>query len=102
MDEQALGFLLLIVVLVGLPAYFLARGRWNLRITVRDGTIDIAGQALQAKSVPVRNFWKEQLSDVRRARVEGRWDGRRLQLRFDGDLSPGQQQRIRNYLLTIL
>jgi len=100
--DESLGYVLVIIAILVVPAFLLARGRWNLQIRVGDGGIDIAGKALQAKAVHVRNFWKEQLSEVRRARVQGYWDGRRLSLTFAGDLSPGQQQRIRNYLLTIL
>ena len=102
MDWKLLGYLLVIAALVLVPAMLLGQARWNLRISVHDGKIDVAGHALQAKAVLVRNFWKDQLPEVCRARVEGRWDGQRLSLWFTGDLSAGQQQRVRNYLLTIL
>jgi hypothetical protein len=74
----------------------------NLKITVRNGNVEVAGKALAAKAVRVRNFWNEQMSDVPRAWVQGQWDGRRLRLRYSSRLTIGERQRIRNYLMTIL
>ena len=74
----------------------------NLHIVVRNGIVEVTGKALSAKAVLIRNFWNEQFSDVPSAWIQGQWDGRRLRLRCSSGLTPGQQQRIRNYLLTIL
>jgi hypothetical protein len=74
----------------------------NLHIRVRDGKVEVAGKALAARAVLVRNFWAEQMGDVSCAWVQGQWDGRRLRLRCSSSLTRAQQQRIRNYLITIL
>ncbi len=102
MDWNLLAYLLVPAVLVLLPALMFGRARLNVRISVQDGEIEVAGQALQAKAVLVRNFWMDQMADIRTARIDGFWDGRRLSLSFTGELTVGQQQRIRNYLMTIL
>src|SRR4051812_31359543 len=74
----------------------------NLRVVVRDGAVDVQGSALAGKRSQVADFFRKDLPDVRRACVEGNWDGRYLRLRFRGELSPSQRQRIRNFLLVTL
>ena len=73
----------------------------NLRILVNGGKIDIRGRALTAHGAELSDFFRRELADVHRARVEGFWNGRYLRLHCRG-LSPGQQQRLRNYLLTVI
>ncbi len=86
---------------VVLVVYLVCRGArppCNLRIVVRDSQVQVSGKALRGKHSLVSEFFRNDLPDVRRARVEGNWDGRRLQLWIRGPLSPGLQQRIRNFL----
>ena len=73
----------------------------NLRIAVRGGQVNVSGPALSARRAAVAEFFREFLPGVRRAWVFGRWDGRRLRLHGTG-LSPGEWQRLRNFLLTEL
>jgi membrane protein implicated in regulation of membrane protease activity len=89
------------VFLILLVLHFL-RPRWNLRIVVRDGAVDVQGRALTGRRGVVSDFFQKDMPEIRRARVDGYWDGRRLRLRCHGGLSPGQQQRVRNFLLTTL
>jgi hypothetical protein len=90
-----------VALVIGLVLHFLRRPS-NLRIVVRNGLVAVDGPVLLARRGQVADFFAENLGDVRFARVAGFWDGRRLQLSCRGDLSRGQQQRLRNYLLTIL
>jgi hypothetical protein len=72
----------------------------NVKIRVAGQSIEVGGKALLRKRADVEEFFRTELREVRQARVEGYWDGRYLRLQFHGDLSPGNQQRIRNFLLT--
>src|SRR5262245_41010996 len=89
-----------IALVVALGRQFLFRP-CNLQIRVKEGQVDVGGRALTGRRGQVSDFIQHHLPEVRQARIEGYWDGRRLQLRFKGDLSPGEQQRIRNFLLTV-
>lgn len=90
-----------LALVVGMVVHFLRRPS-NLRIVVRDGQVAVDGPVLRSRRGQVTEFFAQHLAEVRRARVVGNWDGRRLQLSFRGGLSAGEQQRLRNYLLTIL
>ena len=79
----------------------LIRASYNIRITVRGGRVDVRGPALAARRAALVTFFAESLPDVRKARLYGHWDGRRLSLYGIG-LDRAQRQRLRNYLLTEL
>src|SRR5262245_23116305 len=89
-----------IALVVALARHFLL-GSYNLWIVVKRGRVHVSGRATTGRRGQIADFFQQNLPEVRQARVVGYWDGRRLQLRFGGDLSPGEQQRIRNFLLTI-
>ncbi len=91
----AVGLFLLLVF------HFLRRP-CNFRIRVRQGNVEISGSALAAKTALINDFFQRDLPEVRQARIQGYWDGRRLRLHFGGELSPAHQQRIRNFLLMTL
>ena len=94
--------ILVIVFVVLLVLHFL-RPPWSFRIAVRGRRVDVNGHAVVAKRLVIEDFFRQELPDVQRARVEGYWDNRRrLRLRFRGGLSPAQQQRIRNFLIFTL
>jgi hypothetical protein len=80
-----------------LALHFL-RPRAAFRITVRGERIAVTGLLPGGKGAEVVSFFRQELPEVSRARVEGYWQGRRLRLRFSRGLSAGQQQRIRNFL----
>lgn len=87
-------------LVIALGRHFLV-GPSNLRIVIKSGQVDVSGRALTGRRSQVSDFVKNNLPEVHHARVEGYWDGRRLRLHFKGDLSPGDRQRVRNFLLTI-
>jgi hypothetical protein len=81
--------------------YLVVRRRWNLKIVVRGEDIRVSGQAIVARAVQVRNFFRLDMPEVDSCKVTGYYNGQRLQLWYQG-LSPGQQQRIRNFLTELL
>lgn len=93
--------LLFIVALVALAISCLRRPS-NLRIIVRNGRVQVDGSAARARRSEIVEFFQLELPQVRNVRVDGHWDGRYLRTRFRGDLSAGEQQRLRNFLLTVL
>lgn len=94
-------FWLVIAGLIALAVYVI-RSPWNFRIRVRDGVVDVEGPAMRGKRDQIVEFFQQDMPNVRRAKVQGLWQRKRLQLRFGGSLSPGERQRIRNFLLMIL
>jgi hypothetical protein len=93
--------ILFIAALVALAISCLRRP-WNLRIIVRNGQVQVDGAAVGGRRADIVEFFRLELPEVHNARIEGRWDGRYLRTHFRGDLSLGQQQRLRNFLLTVL
>jgi hypothetical protein len=81
--------------------YYLFQPRAPLRIVVRGERVDVAGPAWEARSAAIAAFFRNELPEVTAARVDGYWEDRRLRLRMHGLLSPGRQQRIRNFLLNL-
>jgi hypothetical protein len=96
---------LLIVLLAGAGAvvWMVGRGPVNLRIRVKAGQVQAEGASLAHCRSDVEEFFREDLTEVRSAWIEGYYHRpqRRLQLRCRG-LTSGQQQRLRNFLLTVL
>jgi hypothetical protein len=90
-----------VVFAVALVVHFL-RPPCNLRIVIHDRQVEVSGRALTGRRGHVVDFIQYNLPEARHGWVEGYWDGRRLRLRFSGGLSGAQQQRIRNFLVTIL
>jgi hypothetical protein len=83
-------------------AFSCLRRPWNLRIIVRNGQVQVDGAAVGGRRSEIVEFFRLELAEARNARVDGHWDGRYLRTHFRGDLSAGQQQRVRNFLLTTL
>src|SRR4051794_14738461 len=86
---------------VGGLAYLLvrfARPGYNLLIVVRDSRVEVSGKAARGKHGEIGEFFRQDLPHLRKARVEGSWDGRTLRLRISGAVPPGLRQRIRNFL----
>jgi hypothetical protein len=92
--------LLLVVGFLGL-LYALLMPRAPLRIVVHRSRVRVFGTRWVNRAGTIADFFRDDLPEVESARVEGSWDGQRLRLRFHGALTPGQQQRIRNFLLTL-
>lgn len=95
------GRIVVIAFAVALAYHFLKRP-CNLRIDIRDASVEISGPALTGRKQVVSDFVRNDLASVRQARIDGYWDGHYLKLAFHGQLSPAEQQRVRNFLLTTL
>ncbi len=90
------------IALFFLLVYHFVRRPCNFRIRVREGKVEVSGSALASKASLVNDFFQKDLAEVRKARIQGYWDGRRLRLSFGRELSPAHQQRIRNFLVMTL
>ena len=88
--------------LVLLLAYHFLRRPCNFRILVREGKVEASGLAISAKASLINDFFQKDLPEVRRARIRGYWDGKRLRLYFGGELDQAHRQRIRNFLMMTL
>ena len=87
---------------VALVALYLTQ-RKDFVFRARPGRFECWGRVPLAKQEAVARFLLEDLAVREPVKVMGRWGtGRRLRLWFRGPLTPGQQQRIRNFLLTHL
>jgi hypothetical protein len=84
---------------VGLVALYLW-ARPDFVIRVRDGRCTFRGRLALALQPVVAEFLLQDLKIDRPLRIFGRRIGGRLRLWFLGRLTPGQKQRIRNFLLT--
>jgi hypothetical protein len=93
------------LVFVGLliaGGIWLFRPKFDFTITANDAGIQFSGQVPHAKRRTIVLFFVREFERERHVRVAGRWGSRdrRLHLRCRG-VSPGEQQRIRNFLLTV-
>lgn len=72
-------------------------------IRVRRGCISVKGKCPAARTVEIERYFREQFPAVSRLRVDIEYPTRRrpLKVRVKGALSRGEQQMIRNFLLTI-
>ena len=70
----------------------------DFTIRVRRGTVEYKGKFPLAMQQPLTQLLLEDLMLKRSVKIMGVWDRRRLRLWFRGSLSPGQRQRIRNFL----
>jgi hypothetical protein len=73
-------------------------GRKDFVVRLRDGRFSCKGRLPQRSTL--EQFLREDLALNGPLEIAGRRRGGRLVLWFGGDLTPGQQQRIRNFLLT--
>jgi hypothetical protein len=102
-QSTSVGQIVLFVAVAALIVWLLIhliRQRYNIRIVVRDGHVDVAG-SLAARRAALQAFFTEWLPTVKFAKLYGHWDGRRLSL-YGSGLTRGQFQQLRNYLTTEL
>jgi hypothetical protein len=73
-------------------------------IRVRSGKTNVRGRFPAARLAEVQNYFQQHFAHVPRLRVDIDFPRRQrpLKVRVKGRISPGQQQMIRNFLLTIL
>jgi hypothetical protein len=69
-------------------------------VRVRDGHCRCRGKLALAVQRAFARFLLDDLRPPGPVTISGKYRQRRLRLRFRGRLTPGQKQRIRNFLLT--
>jgi hypothetical protein len=71
-------------------------------IRVRRGTVVCRGRVPQSQTRGLSEFLLDDLAVRDAVTIRGRWQKGRLRVWFHGNLTKGQQQRVRNFLLTRL
>jgi hypothetical protein len=89
-----------VVALVVLAVAFWPRSDFVIR--VRKGEVDWRGKLPQSQAGGLSEFLLADLGLHDGVTIYGRREGGRLRVWSSGRLSPGQLQRVRNYLLTRL
>jgi hypothetical protein len=69
-------------------------------VRVHNGGCRFRGKLALAVQRAFAQFLLDDLKPTGPVTISGKYQRRRLRLRFRGKLSPGQKQRIRNFLLT--
>jgi hypothetical protein len=83
--------------------YFALRPRYDFRITVRGGGVDIQGAFPAAKRGALASFFARDVTLPQTVRIYGRRQGKgRWKLVLRGRIDRWEKQRIRNFLLTVL
>jgi hypothetical protein len=90
----------LVALLVVLLAALYQWSRADFVIRVRDGRCECRGRLPQALHGEVADFLLRDLKVKGPIKVLGKRVRGRLKLWYRGALTPGQQQRVRNFLLT--
>ena len=93
--------MLLAVAVVALVVLYLLQ-RKDFVVRVRAGRFECWGRMALVEQKALAQFLLHDLAVTGEVQVSGKWTGGRLRLWFRGPLTPGQQQRIRNFLLTHL
>jgi hypothetical protein len=99
-SPQVIIFVLVAVLFV--LALLALQNRADFTIRVRKGTVECRGRVPLAQTRGLSEFLLHDLGVHDAVTICGRWQGRRLRVWFRGNLTKGQQQRVRNYLLTRL
>lgn len=102
----------IVLVVLGVPLGALA---WHLAraglgsgsgFTIRargGGRVEVRGRIPRSKVWKIQEFCQRNLGDVGIFTVRATWGERRvLQLRWTGHLTPGERQRVRNFLVELL
>ena len=90
--------LLAVAVMALVALYFLRRKDFVVR--ARPGHFECWGRMALVEQKALAQFLLHDLSLTGEVQVAGKWIGGRLRLSFRGPLTPGQQQRIRNFLVS--
>ncbi len=101
-DWSSLDLLRSAVVLAlcgGLLYLFFQHRRYDFAIRVRNGQVEYEGRFPRAQHQALAEFLLNDLSVPDSLAIMGAYHGKRLVLWFRGRLSPGQRQRIRNFLV---
>lgn len=94
----------LLVIGVAFLLWWLSRPAGECVIRVRNGTVTTRGKLSAGRRADIEGFLAEEFSDVKRLRIDidYRRGSRPLRVRIRGSISPGEKQRIRNFLTTLL
>jgi hypothetical protein len=84
--------------LIVLVYYLLFGRRADFVIHVRGGQVRCRGKVALAVRQRLAHFLLDDLGVKGSVRILGAYQGKRVQVWFRGPLSPGEQQRIRNFL----
>jgi hypothetical protein len=76
--------------------------RADFTIRVRKGNVECRGRVPLAQVRGLSEFLLDDLAVRDAVTICGRWQGGQLRVWFHGNLTKGQQQRVRNFLLTRL
>jgi len=85
---------------VYLAYYFLFQGHFDFTIQVREGQVLCKGKIALAQQQSVAAFLLDEMCLQGPVKILGRRNQGRISLAFRGRLSPGEQQRIRNFFAT--
>jgi hypothetical protein len=89
------------VILIALVVIWFWR-RSDFVVRIRGDQVDFHGKFPASRRAGLAQFVRYDLHLAGPITIRGAWYGRRLRLWFSGPLTPGEQQRLRNYLLTRL
>jgi hypothetical protein len=105
-DGPGWGSILLQILIAGAVIWFVYRfiltRRADFTIRVRDGRVEYLGKVPFNAQASLTSFLTRDLELTGNVRIMGNRLRDRLELWFDGPLTAGQKQRIRNFLLTRL
>jgi hypothetical protein len=99
-DTHVLLFAVVAVLFV--LALLWVRNHSDFVIRVRRGEVRCRGRVPLAQTRGLREFLLDDLAVRDGVTIRGRWQGGRLRVWCSGNLTRGQQQRVRNFLLTRL
>jgi hypothetical protein len=90
-------------VAIGLYVIWLAvRPRYEFQIRTRAGKTQITGRIAEHQRHEIQGYFRDMNLADSSVTISGRRDEQnRLKLRFRGRLGPGEQQMIRNFLLSV-
>ncbi len=100
MEPNVILFALVAVLFV--LALLWVQGRSDFVIRVRRGNVECRGRLPGSQAGGIREFLLEDLAVRDGVTIRGRWQGGRLRVWCQGRLTRGQEQRVRNFLLTRL
>ena len=97
MEEYEVLFMALVSCGVLWACFFWRKNDFTIR--VHRGKADCRGKLPVHLRQAVEEFLAQEMESRRSFKVQGNWEKKRLRLWFQGDLTRGEQQRIRNLLV---
>jgi hypothetical protein len=96
--ENALAVFVALAVVVAVVLY--AANRADFVVRLRAGRFHCSGRLSLAQRRALEQFLRDDLAVPGPVTIRGRRRAGRLSLWSDGSLTPGQEQRVRNFLLS--